>query len=270
MRTVVSERSGGRAMKVYVISMTSSVERRKFQIKQLSQLSLEFEIYDAVTVRSLSSDRIATLRGDWERPLSDVEVACYESHYQLWKRVAEEGEPRLILEDDVILSDAVVPFLSEIANHPYYHVSLETRKRKKLLANQSSFEFFTTELYRMYQDRTGAAAYLLSPKGARLLLARHAKFGAALADAQICRAYELDSYQTVPALAVQADCAADYGVALDLATTSSILNSRHKVDYVEGQAWRYKLRRLVAQLRMTCRRLSVLGRAHRRHVSFKR
>ncbi|NVK12072.1 MAG: glycosyltransferase family 25 protein [Gammaproteobacteria bacterium] len=266
---IVSGLSGGSVMKAYVISMTSATERRRFQKSQLTRLSIEHEICDAVTVKTISSNEIAKLKGDWERPMSNVEVACYLSHYRLWQRVLDENQPALILEDDAILSDDIRSFLSELGETPFNHISLETRRRKKLLGKEPVAQVGSVQLHRLYQDRTGAAAYLLSPMGARKLLARHKEYGAALADAQICRAYELESYQTVPALAVQADCAEHYGVEAPIATTSSILNSRLEVDYDESEVWRYKLRRIASQLRMGRRQLTLLGRAKRVHVDFK-
>lgn len=268
-RITASGLSGGDSMKAYVISMTSATERRRFQQTQLTRLSIDYEICDAVTVKTISSNEIAKLRGNWERPMSNVEVACYLSHYRLWQRVFDEDKPALILEDDAILSDGITAFIAELADTPFNHISLETRRRKKLLGKEPVAQVGSVQLHRLYQDRTGAAAYLLSPMGARKLLARHKEFGAALADAQICRAYELESYQTVPALAVQADCAEHYGVEPPIATTSSILNSRLEVDYDESEVWRYKLRRVASQLRMGRRQLSLLGRAKRTYVDFK-
>ena len=117
-------------------------------------------------------------------------------------------------------------------------------------------------LLRLYQDRSGAAAYLLWPAGAKKLL-NNASRAAGLADAVICRAYELLSYQLEPAGAVQLDCASTYGITPPIQTHSAIAAAPE----AEDNRWApdFRLRRIGAQVRMGLRMLRYAG-AERREV----
>jgi glycosyl transferase family 25 len=127
------------------------------------------------------------------------------------------------------------------------HISLETRGRKKLLARNPEPGL---PLRRLYLDRTGAAAYVLSPSGAKKLLTR-ASLARGLADGVICAAHELASFQADPALAIQLDQAWEFGLPTPIEVTSQI-GAAPKPDK-GGPAFR--LRRLRAQLEQGLRQL---------------
>jgi glycosyl transferase family 25 len=120
----------------------------------------------------------------------------------------------------------------------------------------------------LLQDRTGAAAYVLWPAGARVLLAKFAQQGMGLADAFISSTYTLKSWQTVPAFAIQADVALAYGVSCPIAPHSLI--AREKVPSPPTRNalhdLQLKWRRLRAQLRLAVRYLSCFWRARRQFV----
>ena len=84
------------------------------------------------------------------------------------------------------------------------HLSLETRGRKKLLERAPG------AVWPMRQDRTGSAAYVVWPSGARALLDR-AAVCAAPSDALISET-RMHSHQAVPAQAIQFDICARYGI----------------------------------------------------------
>ena len=165
----------------------------------------------------------------------------------------ELQQPCLILEDDVCLSAQLPEFLAQLSQqHDIDFVTLETRSRKKVLSTACREIGAGVALQRLLLDRSGAAAYVLWPSGAQALLALEQRRGVALADAQICRAFSMRSYQTKPALAVQADCAGNYGLAEPFPVRSTIWNGPRELAPVKS-AWlvvRFKWQRLVSQLRM--------------------
>jgi glycosyl transferase family 25 len=148
-------------------------------------------------------------------------------------------------------------------------VSLETRQRKKLLGLRSipSAEL-QVSLQPLLQDRTGAAAYVLWPAGAQILLDKFIQQGMGLADAFISSTYQLKTWQTLPAMAIQADMATFYGVPCPMPSESLI--AREKVPSPPTRGIRHdlqlKYRRLMSQSRLAVRFLSCFWRARRQYV----
>lgn len=252
-------------MNVYVISLPVATERRNFQHKQLSQLGLNFTTVDAVSTAELDSVDAKIVLNRWERPLMPTEVACFFSHYKLWQKIALDTQPALILEDDVLLSSDVSEFLNAVNNvRGVDHLSLEARARKKLIGDSQSCTA-NVGISRLYQDRTGAAAYILWPQGALKLVNLARQKGAALADAFICSSYSLKSWQANPALAIQSDVSEHYGICNTLQTRSYIQADDHKSNY-SLKGWRgiaYKVRRIVSQLRQARRMILHIWHARR-------
>lgn len=250
-------------MEALVINLARSTDRMAFQRRQLAALGLAHERLEAVTAEDAARRRPESYWQGWERPLRPAERACLLSHVAAWERIAASGRPALVLEDDAVLSRRVPALLSALETlEGIDHVTLEARGRRKLLGRRARPVAAGLALVRLYQDRTGAAAYVLWPSGARRLLARGAR-GAALADAMICRAYELESWQVEPACAIQLDRCGHFGIAAPLASPSTIDGggTTRPASSVAQRA-----RRIAAQLRMGLRRLSCVGRAERREV----
>lgn len=252
-------------MKAYVISLQASTERRQFQQAQLSALGVPFEIVDAVSTQGLDavSPRVAT--DGWQRWLMPTEVACFHSHLLVWQKIVQDKQPALVLEDDAILSRGLPTFLRWAQElQGLDHISLETRLRKKLIGPLRALGA-ELGMAPLYQDRTGAAAYILWPSGAHMLIDHALQHGAALADAFISNLYALQSWQTVPALAVQADVAAEHGIVSPLQTHSYIQANDRKANYPANgaQAILFKTRRISAQLKQALRFVRHIANARR-------
>ncbi|QXT40396.1 glycosyltransferase family 25 protein [Gymnodinialimonas ceratoperidinii] len=249
-------------MKALVINLASEAPRMAFMAGQLTRLGIAFERVDAITPDRLSppSDHAYWQRG--ERPLRTTEMAALASHRIAWERVVAEDAPLLICEDDAVLHRDAPAFLRAVEGLPEAElVSLETRGRAKLIARAPHPQ---APMHRLWQDRSGAAAYVLRPAGARRLLDRAAQ-APGLADGILCAAYEVTAWQAVPALAVQLDHCAALGLTPPIETESSIdREARPKAAKSAGQ----KLRRVRGQLRMGLRQLRRLPGAERRVVPF--
>ncbi len=251
-------------LKALLISLQTAPERRAFQVKQAQELGLDLEILAAFKPDDLSAG--ADLAWDrWHRPLMPTEKACFLSHRAAWQRVQALQQPCLILEDDALLSRRLPAFLSRLDQvQGVDRLSLEVRLRKKLLGRcQPLAEGLGYAP--LHQDRTGAAAYVLWPRGAQVLLQKAVRQGPALADAFINDSTELLSAQAVPALAIQADVAQAYGVVSALVTNSYIQaqGARHQHAASGLMAWVYKRRRLAGQLALAARLLRHVGHARR-------
>ncbi len=256
-----------------VINLASSPDRLAFQKKQLETLGIAWKHLPAVSVDDISQEQYEALANGWERKLRTTEVACFLSHKKAWEQVAHSDRAMLILEDDAVLSTHLRQLLDDICSSDYAaaidHLSLETRSRKKLLDKKSQKvnEYF--QIARMYQDRTGAAAYVLFPRGAQKLLAKAERSTPALADAFICSAYELASFQVLPAAAIQSDQCAAYVLESDTVFASTIgqTNKDKPQATTRKDHIACKCRRIISQIRMALRHLSVLGKSERIYVT---
>ncbi|WP_066566366.1 glycosyltransferase family 25 protein [Snodgrassella sp. CFCC 13594] len=250
-----------------IINLDRSKERLAFQCQQLAALGVNMQRLPAVNADDLSVHDYEALANGWERKMRPAEVACFLSHQAAWQKVADDGHPYLILEDDALLSRQLPQLLQALSENIWQadYVTLEARNRKKLLGKQSFDLIDGNRLYRLYQDRSGAAAYVLYPQGARKLLIKTAQEEAALADAFLCRAYELNAYQIYPAAAIQLDQCMAYGLRQTNFFASTITPANHtKLNAPNVRSHLcFKYRRIAAQCRMGWRQLTVLGRAHR-------
>jgi glycosyl transferase family 25 len=257
-------------MKTYILNLPSARERRNFQAQQAERLGLDALFIDAQTPADIPDAFFQAHAFSWERPIKITEVACFMSHHQVWQKIAASLEPALVLEDDAILAHNTPALLQWLCQcEGVEHVSLETRQRQKLLGRRFHAPAgLNARLHPLLQDRTGAAAYVLWPSGARVLLAKFEQQGMGLADAFISSTYQLQSWQTVPAFAIQADVAAAYGVACPIAPHSLI--AREKVPSPPTRSGLHDLqlkwRRLRGQMRLAIRYLRCFWRARRQFV----
>lgn len=237
-------------MKALVINLARETTRMGFMADQLGALNIAFDRLEAITPDTVTppvNDPYWTL---WERLLRTTEMAALASHRAAWERVAISETPMLILEDDAVLHPTTAAFLAQIDSLSEVElVTLETRGRRKLIAK---IPHKNAPIHRLWQDRTGAAAYALRPSGARKLLARVAR-APGLADGILCAAYDVSAWQAVPALACQLDRCEAEGIVPPIPTDSAIdreVKPRAKPTAAQ------KLRRLRAQARMGIRQIA--------------
>ncbi len=240
-------------MKAIVINLASETERMAFQRDQLAGLGLSFERLEAVTPDQLSPPSNDPYWSGWERPLRTTEMAAFASHRAAWKRVAASDAPHLIMEDDAVLMPGTPAMLDRIGDAPDVEfVTLETRGRRKRIAR---VPHPTLQIRRLWQDRTGAAAYVIWPSAA-WKLQRRVNAAPGLADAVLCAAYELNAWQAVPALACQLDRCEAEGFPPPL-TTESAIGREEKPRAAASPS--QKIRRLASQVRMGLRALRHVG-----------
>ncbi len=255
-------------MHCLVINLAAETERMKFMSEQLDRLGLKFERLEAVESGDASTARSDSYWNSWARPLGDAERACLLSHIAAWNRVAEMEMPVLILEDDAILSahtPGVLAAAGQLAEID--RLTLEVRQQRKTVARAGRHLTPEHRLHRLFQDRSGAVAYLLWPSGARMLL-ENASRRAGPADAVISLAYELRSFQIEPACAVQLDRAARYGLAAPIRAPSTIGADREK----RVRRWTpgFRLRRIGIEMGIAVRVLCHAHHARRRQIRLDR
>lgn len=252
-------------MKVYVINLQQATERRGFQENQMQQLRLEHEFIDAVSTTDISKDVYDKHYFDWQRPLREVEVACYYSHRRVWQLIIDNNTPSLILEDDALLSRHISEVLNALRKfNDADYIQLETRGRKKLISRKAVNITQGHQLHWLYLDRSGAAGYVLWPSGARKLLEHEKNAGIGLADAHISGCFSLAGFQLEPALIIQLDQCANYNISQPLDTYSQILDQPKPT---HGNWMYFKYKRIAAMLRMAIRQLRYIMKSNRRIIS---
>jgi glycosyl transferase, family 25 len=251
-------------MKAIVINLDSATDRLGFQSRQLAEFGLQWDRFPAITPATLTPADEDAHWQRWQRPLSSAEKAASASHRAVWDLVARGSVPVLVLEDDALLMPGTPALLTRLDDAADLdHVTLETRGRAKLVGRLHP----DLPLARLWQDYSGAAAYVLWPSGAQKLIAR-ADRSSGIADAIICAVYDMASWQADPALAIQIDQCTAHGIAPPIPVSTSIGRiDRSIYDGLTRPAYRaYRRRRIVAQLRMAVRRIAHLATASRRVV----
>lgn len=167
-------------MKIVVISLVSSEQRRASAKKQLEELGLEFEFLDAVDGRTSAHPLLSKYDEKkflihYGRPASRGELGCYASHYLAWQHCCDLKEPLLILEDDFTLTDQFAAALEScrqlIAEYGYIRLQ-QTRKSKATFENKVGD--FT--LVKYTKAPQGGLCYALTPEVARSFINHSERF----------------------------------------------------------------------------------------------
>lgn len=167
-------------MKIFVISLPSSIERRHSVIKQLKDLNLDFEFLDAIDGRYSDHpllDRYIERKFliHYGRPARPGELGCYASHYLAWERCKKLNEPILVLEDDFQVTDLfrdAYETSQEIIDRYGYIRLQDTRKSKAVFVRQED-DF---RIVRYTKAPQGALCYALTPFAARQFIEHSQNF----------------------------------------------------------------------------------------------
>ena len=114
-------------MRIFVINLERSVERRAHMRDQLDPLGVNYEFFAAVDGRADEHFHFPNYKDEyclqaWRRIMAGGEVATVASHYKLWKLCVELNEPIVVLEDDAGLSSRFVEALT-LVEERLKHVS---------------------------------------------------------------------------------------------------------------------------------------------------
>lgn len=244
-----------------VISLSTAAERLRFQTRQLASLGLTFERIDAIAAASIPEAEYRSVMYQWERPLSRNEVACMMSHRLAWREIIVRNRPTLVLEDDAILSQNLAQFIRNLNPQPNAAIAynLETSTARKLIARGPAGEPIAGYwLKRIYYDRGGAAAYVMTPQAAALAIAQSERT-VAQSDALLNHLAGVTRYQVEPALAMQLH-AIQAPVAPETQVAARSTNTRPQAVEKRLTVWlrhpRMKLRRIKTNLAKTVTKIS--------------
>lgn len=247
-------------MRTVFINLDRATERRAFMEAQGVKLGLAFERARAVEAGEIEEGLAERLNRRWERPLTRAELGCFLSHHGLWREVAAGQEPLLILEDDAILSRQLASSLPHLAAFDRAEfLNLESFERRRFVAREALDLGDGLAVRRVFRDKSGSAAYLLWPAGARKLLAR-AERGAAPVDAFLHGLSGLNAWQVEPALAIQAHLweRRSGGAPIDAATSIQAPRGRLPLTLANLP---FRARRIATQIKLAGQHIRRLGPA---------
>lgn len=92
-------------MKIYVVNLKRSVERRKAISAQLDALGLAYEIVDAVDGRDMTEEELVDIVDD-VRQFTVSQAGCQLSHNKIYTLMQQQADTHaLVLEDDALITD---------------------------------------------------------------------------------------------------------------------------------------------------------------------
>ncbi|MEQ8357181.1 MAG: glycosyltransferase family 25 protein [Kiloniellaceae bacterium] len=166
-------------VKILVINLRGSTERRDRMRRQLEALGLDFDFVDAVDGRGFDLATHPAYDGPrrrraYGRDLSGGELGCLLSHRSIYEKMLAEGlEQVLVLEDDVILGAdflAVLPSILAASADCDVVRFLSARKIARLRQRRVAPLAGGYWLARLETTPGGAYAYLIRRRGAEKLL----------------------------------------------------------------------------------------------------
>lgn len=168
-------------MKVLVISLKRSCERRERMTKQLSEAGINFDFLDAIDASKpnfpLSERRNEILsRKRFGYRLTEAEIACFSSHYHAWEQCVKLNKATLILEDNCDISEHLfsnLNVLSELSNK-YHFIKLAATGNKSFKTIERIDN--TISIIRYRKRTCGIMGYVISPKAANKFITNAHRF----------------------------------------------------------------------------------------------
>ena len=157
-------------MKIFIVNLKQSVERKQKIEAQLVALGLSAEFVEAVDGRELSEKERQSVTAQVNYAFLPGEIGCALSHQQIYKKIIDENiNNALILEDDVVLTEDFQHVLQNItvpSERPSVILLSRTNKyfKKPLKAISGNYSLHKTLL------ATTAHSYIINSEAARSLL----------------------------------------------------------------------------------------------------
>lgn len=158
-------------MKIFVISLKSSSERRALITKNLNELGLEFEILDAIDGRSLTESEIVLSTRALNYAVERGEIGCSLSHLSVYARmIAMDISDALVLEDDAIPSPELPEILRALeAKHSDKPLVTVLTKIDQYIAAPEQ-QLSDNHCIHRFIEGTGAYGYIINKTAARKLI----------------------------------------------------------------------------------------------------
>ena len=161
------------AIKVLVISLERSTDRRDRVKRELNNFFLEWHFLNAVDgfalkelPKSYNQAKVKRLQG---HGLTSGEIGCYLSHLCAWEQCVQENKPMLVFEDDFVLGPETEAIITDLmaCRNLWGAVRLSgIHETQDSIVKENHF-------YRLainHGDSCGTACYLIQPEAAQTLI----------------------------------------------------------------------------------------------------
>ena len=161
-------------VRIFVVNLKKSIERKKYISKLLTSMDFNFEFFEAIDGSSSKLDILdcydENLSQSYRcKSLSKGQIGCYASHYLLWQKCVELGEPILIIEDDIDIDKInFIEFynLAENLNSKYEFIRLSKHRRRKW-TSKITLNSGNIKIHRANKGHMSTMGYFVSPDGAK-------------------------------------------------------------------------------------------------------
>ena len=161
-------------MKVFVISLATSLDRRERVANKLGERKIEFQFIDACDGRLglhpyLKNYDEKSFVVNRRRKAAPGELGCYVSHLLAWEKCVELNEPIVVMEDDFELTgdfEAGIAYLEKFVDKLAF-VRLEPLEKQFFLTSRKDPDFTLVKQLNVGMCATG---YVITPHGAKELL----------------------------------------------------------------------------------------------------
>lgn len=158
-------------MRIFVISLERSTDRRARVIEALGRKGIQFEFLNAVDASrpeyQYSERRCDALtRKRFGYTLTTGEIACFASHHLAWEKCLELNEPIMVLEDNCDFNERFFDLIPQLGLPlgKFQHIKLAaTRPQEPIIIEQLDDSLAIVS----YKRRTcGTMGYLVTPSAA--------------------------------------------------------------------------------------------------------
>ena len=164
-------------IKCFIINLKRRKDRLQKISKHLKKNNINFVRFNAVDAKN-ESNAVLNRNISQNGPLGEIskgDLACFQSHYLLWKHVSNnEKKPVLILEDDTYISRLGFKILSNTNWIPSDAKIIKCEKfgnnRHRVLLSPVVSSFSGFSLHFLLSKHSGTGGYILTPKGAKFLV----------------------------------------------------------------------------------------------------
>ena len=173
-------------MKIFVISLKSSIKRREEVAKTFDENGLRYKFFDAINIADdqnilhlYNADETISKKGYL---LTKQEIGCFASHRALWEKCVQLNEPILIFEDNVEIHSSFLEC---------FNYAIRNIKELKVLKFGSIFENELQKVDQITDDTmivkynkgaSGTSCYMISPDAANRYLFLSCSFFQAVDD----------------------------------------------------------------------------------------
>lgn len=180
-------------VKIYVLSLIEAKERRSAITKQFNNHGIEFEFFDGIYGRDLSTEKIDDIYDKSKalncvgRELTKGEIGATYSHYKIYqKALVNDLDYVVVLEDDIYFDENLKNLIEELE----YLVDEESEKSKvffiqehcnndMVISNSKGCRiggFFFNRMFSSEEYFVGAYGYVLNQSAIKCLIKSYMKF----------------------------------------------------------------------------------------------